>query len=176
MNWGWLGRTVVALVSPKPLPLEGCVKACSILGAWSGGAAALVLAVVPLTPGQRNGTEIQAAAGLVVLCGAVASWLWPPMARPFFLLVGLGLLGVVTWYPFFIVDALMHRHESGTQRFAHAPGALALGLAFGVRLLVDFGSNSEEFRSRIARAAGIAGMAIGGALDLFVVQRIITLF
>lgn len=167
---------MVALVSPDALPPERCAQACALLGAWSGGAAGLLLALASPSPEWQRSAQIQAGLGLTVLLGAAMSWLWPPVSRAYFVLVGLVLVGVVVWYPFFMVQALTHRHESGTQRFAHAPGALALGFAFGVRLLVDFGIKNEDARRRFARSAGIAGMAIGGALDLLVLQRIISLF
>ncbi len=58
--------------------------------------------------------------------------------QPYFVLMGLAILAWVTWYPGFMYHALAHRRETGTTHLAHTPGVLALGLAFGVRLLLDF--------------------------------------
>jgi len=113
---------------------------------------------------------------LAIIGGAVLSWLWPPATRPYFVLAGLALIAVVVWYPLFMTGALATRHESGVKRFAHAPGALAFGLAFGIRLLFDFGGAAEETRRAAARQLGIAGLVIGGCLDAFAVYRMFESF
>jgi hypothetical protein len=110
-----------------------------------------------------------------VVTGAAVSWWWPSLSRPYLLLAGLLLVGAVIWYPIFMLDALSRREATGHTSFSHAPGALALGLAFGIRLLIDFGM-SEDTRMRIARPAGIAAMAIGGGLDLLVLQHMMARF
>ena len=65
--------------------------------------------------------------------------------------------------------------DLATRSVSHAPGVLALGLAFGTRLLIDRAVN-DEVRMRIARPVGIAAMAIGGLLDLLVLTRMMARF
>jgi hypothetical protein len=66
--------------------------------------------------------------------------------------------------------------HSGVKRFGHAPGVLAMGLAFGLRLLVDLGVGDEERRRGMARYSGIAGLVAGGCLDAFVLYWVMTAF
>jgi hypothetical protein len=124
---------------------------------------------------EGKGALVQAIIGGAVVTGAAVSWWWPSLARPYLLLAGLLLVGAVIWYPIFMLDAMSRRDGTGHTNFSHAPGALALGLAFGVRLLIDFGM-SEDARIRIARPAGIAAMATGGGLDLLVLQQMMARF
>jgi hypothetical protein len=68
------------------------------------------------------------------------------------------------------------RGHSGVNRFSHAPGVLAIGMAFGLRLLVDFGVGNEARRRKIARQAGIGGLVVGGCLDAVVLYRMMPMF
>ena len=177
MTWhGWIGRAFRALIGREQLPKDSCLKACALLGAWAGLAAGGVLLVAPPSPGWRQLALRQFSFALAIIGGAALSWLWPPATRPYLVLAGLALIAVVVWYPLFMTGALATRQESGVKRFAHAPGALALGLAFGVRLLLDFGGADEETRRAAARQVSIAGLVIGGCLDAFVVYRVLESF
>jgi len=171
---GWMSRACRALVGREPLPRTRCLQVCAIMGAWTGGAAALALLLGATPPSWVTGVTIQASVGVGLLVGAALSWVWPPASRPYLLLVGVTLVGAVAWYPFFM--ALMDRGQSGVKHFGHAPGLLAMGLAFGFRLLVDLGVPNEETRRALARYAGIAGLAIGACLDAFVLYRVMTAF
>jgi hypothetical protein len=164
----WYVRAFQALVSPEPLSPKRCVQACAILGGLTGGAAALVLLLGTPPPSLVTPIAIQASVGASLLFGAALSWERPALLRPYLLLVGIALVGAVASYPAFMAQALMSREQSGVKRFGHAPGALAMGLAFGLRLVVDLGVHNEDLRRGIARRAGIAGLAVGGCLDAFV--------
>lgn len=164
----WYVRAFRALVSPEPLSPKRCVQACAILGGLTGGAAALVLLRGTPPPGLATAIAIQASFGASLLLGAALSWERPALLRPYLLLVGIALVGAVAWYTAFMAHALMSREQSGVRRFSHAPGVLAMGLAFGLRLVVDLGVHNEELRRGIARRAGITGLAVGACLDTFV--------
>jgi hypothetical protein len=112
---------------------------------------------------------VQGAIGIAVLLGAALGWVRPPTLRPYLLLIGSGLIAMVATYPAFIGRALHTSDGSHAVRISHAPGALALSLAFGLRLLVDFGVGNETTRARIARPVALTGMAIGACLDVLVV-------
>jgi hypothetical protein len=127
-------------------------------------------------PTWATGVKVQASVGAGLLIGAALSWVWPPAARVYLLLVGVALVTAVAWYPAFMAQAIGGRAQSGVKRFGHAPGVLAMGLAFGLRLLLDFGIGNEERRRGIARQAGITGLAVGGCLDAFVLYRMMTTF
>jgi hypothetical protein len=86
------------------------------------------------------------------------------------------LVAAVAWYPVFTADAVSARERSGVNRFSHAPGILAMGLAFGLRLLVDFGLTSGTIRVRIARHVGLAGLAVGACVDALVMLLPMRLF
>jgi hypothetical protein len=68
-----------------------------------------------------------------------------------------------------MAGAVLARDRSGVNRFSHAPGILAMGLAFGLRLLVDFGVGGETIRVRIARLVGLTGLAVGACVDALVI-------
>jgi hypothetical protein len=142
----------------------------------SGGVAYLILFLGTPPPGWTTLIYGQATLGSVLLLGAVASWLLPPLIRPYLLVVGAALIGVVVWYPTFMYRGLVQFRESGVKRFGHAPGVLALGLAFAFRLLLDFGPFEERTRRALARPVGMAGLAIGGCLDALVFYWVINTF
>jgi hypothetical protein len=96
--------------------------------------------------------------------------------RPFLVLASCGLVAAVVWYPWFMTGALARQGESGVKHFAHAPGVLALGLAFGLRLVLDYGLVAEKTRRQCARYVGIAGLVLGGCLDAFVMYQMVQLF
>jgi hypothetical protein len=135
----------------------------------------LVLFVGP-PASWATGAKVQASVGIVLLGGAALSWVWPPATRPYLLLLGVALVGAVAWYPWFMFQAVSGAAHSGVKRFGHAPGVLAMGLAFGLRLLVDFGAGDEERRRGMARYAGITGLMVGGCLDAFVLYWVMTAF
>jgi len=163
----WYVRAFEALVSPEALSRDRCLQACAIVGGLASASAVAAAFVAP--PEFATVVLIQFFVGIAVLFGAALSWLWPPASRAYLILIGLALVAAVTWYPVFMADAWSARARSGVNRFSHAPGILAIGLAFGLRLLVDFGLGSETLRMRIARPIGLTGLAVGACVDALVV-------
>ena len=173
---GWIGRAFRAFISPEPLPRDSCLLACGLVGALVGLAAGAALFMAPPSPGWPQLAVRPLSFAVAIMGGAALGWLWPPATRPYLVLAGALLVVTVVWYPLFMTGALAARSQSGIRRFGHAPGVLAFGLAFGLRLLLDFGVADGEARRDAARKLGIAGLAIGGCLDAFVVYRMIQSF
>ena len=170
----WYVGAFEALVSPAPLALDRCLQACAILGALAS-ASALVVAVFRLAAAAfAPMVVIQFVIGITLLLGAALSWRSPAVSRPFLIVAGVVLVAAVVLYPVFVLNVMSARSE--VSRFAHAPGVLALGLAFGLRLLVDFGFDGRIIRVRIARRVGLTGLALGACLDALVMLLTTGLF
>jgi len=161
---GWFGRSLRALLSPAPLVPKRCLQASLVLGALTCFVGFLAVARLPCS------------IGLAVVLGAAASWSSPRLVRGYLFLVGVVLTAAVAWYPFFIAQGLAVRHESDIKSFGHSPGVLALGLAFGLRLLLDYGPVESAMRVRIAGAVGSSGLVIGSVADAAVMYLIVTRF
>jgi len=168
----WYVRAFEALVSPQPLSPDRCLQACAIVGGLASASVVLAMFVGPVPQGMAWLVTMQGVIGMVVVAGAGLSWIRPHALRAYLLTIGIGLVVLVGTYPASMAVALQ---KQSVTRFSHAPGALAMSLAFGLRLLVDFGIGNEATRARFARPVALTGMAVGACLDVLVVFMMVFL-
>jgi len=168
----WWKRAIQSLVARAPLPPFGSLQACAaISGFFALGAVAGLIGGMPLT----RVVALQVAVAVLGLGGAAVSWFRERLVRPYMILMGVVLLAWVMWYPGFVLQHLLSRTETGTHRFGHAPGTLALALAFSLRMLLDFGAPAEA-QQQWAVKLGVAGLVVGAILDIVVLWAIVTMF
>ena len=132
-------------LSPAPLVPKRCLQASLVLGALTCFVALPAVARLPCS------------IGLAVVLGAAASWSSPRLVRGYLFLVGVVLTAAG------LVPVPSRRGwQSGMnpKSFGHSPGVLALGLAFGLRLLLDYGPVESAMRVRIAGAVGTSGLVM----------------
>jgi hypothetical protein len=141
------------------------------------GALAMLSAVAFLSAGRGDAplpvpyevAYFQLAFGALFLFG------WPigsksEAPKRILVLQGFVLLLLLVLYQIFMLHVLgwfSTSTEPGSSfRVGHAPGILALGLAYAVRLLIDFGASTPWRSSPFARKIPLIAMTVGAALDL----------
>jgi hypothetical protein len=144
-------RAVAALTGREPLPVETSIKTCAALGA--------LLAV----SGLAGSSWWVVVLALGILAGAARSWFGSNADRPYLFAMGVLLVAAALWYPLYMRQVLL-APRGDDARFGHAPGVLALGMAFGMRLVIDAWQYRDD-ASAAAQRAGVVGLAVGGALD-----------
>jgi hypothetical protein len=171
----WTIRAFSALVGRETLPVDLSIKACAGIGAWLGVAAlGSLLLAGPEAQGEGTSGYVALGVAIVVLSGAALSWYRSNIDRAYLFIMGVALVGMVAWYPFYMSRALS-APRAVNARFSHMPGILALALAFGVRLAIDAWQGRDD-GSLVAQRVSIAALGIGGALDLFVLQQMVSRF
>ncbi len=114
------------------------------------------------------------AVGVTLAAGWPIGALLPPLRRPLLFFSGLIISAAVPAYVAWMFVVL--RTLPGPGRISHAPGLLALGAAYGFRLLLDFGPAGEATRRRWSKRTSWTGLALGGVLDVFAVGLMLWTF
>jgi hypothetical protein len=153
--------------------LRRCLKETALGGGIAALGGGLLLTMFPVPDAWRTLLQVQVALGGALLVGAALSSLRTEIAPAFLCGVGLLLLGLVAWYPFFMNGAVAAFKAGSIKRIAHPPGLLAVASAFAARALLDYSSTGEDRRRRLAPLVGKAGLVIGGALDAFVLYLVV---
>ncbi len=166
----WWKKSFHALVDSRRLPIGGSLKACGAVSAMA------VIGGIAGAAGGRGDSGLaiaQGACGAAALAGTGVAWWRPGFRAPYFVAMGLAILVSVALYSRFMIDALASRQRFETTRFAHTPGVLALGLAFSFRLLWDF-VGPDSPRERWAARIGMAGLVVGGILDVVITWSVMS--
>ncbi len=160
---------------------EVCLKVNAGIGAFAmlaAGAFLLAGRGDASLPVPHEVAYFQLAFGALFLFG------WPVgsksgASKRILVLQGSVLLLLLPLYPIFMLHVLgwfSTSTEPGSGfRAGHAPGILALGLAYAVRLLVDFGASTPWKSSPFARKVPLIAMIVGGALDLVLLFALLSM-
>jgi len=157
------------LSAASRLDPDVCLKWNAGLGALAAGAPILVL-VLPIS-GDQSGVPLgwailQTTIGLTFALASGVAWVRRDVAS--IVLVGQAMVLMIA-VPLYVALMVRLMTDGEPRRVSHLPGVLALGAAYAVRLITDFGAADDSRLATLAPSLTVAAFLLGAVGDAVVV-------